>query len=148
MRKNKKAKYVFRGTTIGWQGNIASRQLPRTPTTTNPIKALLFAICCGIKGVIYIAEVRKLKFIKADKNVLAKVEEEIGYIISPTDFILLSEGYITINDAMSIVNELKIELPIFLDKSLLDFALKNTSQISDATIEQFYLLSLPFLKNT
>ncbi len=151
MAKAARAKYVFRGSTIGWPGNSASRQMPRTPTTTNPVKAFLFAICChdkGVPAVIYVAGIDKLKGIKTDKNVLAKVEEETGYIIAPKAFIELCDGYITTDEAINIFLQLGLKPPLLVDKTLLDMALKDVFPISDEIIAQFYIMAKPLLKNT
>ena len=149
MSKKLNAKYVFRGSTIGWPGNTASRQMPRTPTTTNPVKALLFALCCRDKAapaVIYIAKIEGLKEIKVDANVLVKVEEEIGFIISPADFILLCDGYLPLSDAITIFGILGITIPPLYDRALFDMALKDAPKLSKVQVEQFYDMALVYLQ--
>ena len=151
MPNKRLSNYVFRGTTINWPGNNASKKLPRTPTTSNPIKALLFAMASsghGHKTVIYIVNENKLGSISFDKNVLAKTEEEKGYIITPLKFIKLAEGYITTEEAIEILHQLKLPIPMLTDKSLFDFSLSEIMRLSKNKTDEFYNLAKPLLKNT
>jgi len=152
MSKRTTKKYLFRGSTINWPGSVSSQSLPRTSVTTNPIKAILFALCCGYtngyksdKQIIYIIERSKLKGISTGKNWLAKVEEEIAFEIKPSDYISLCEGYIFAEDAINIILSMRLTIPAIIDDSLFLDALKNTPAMSNVNIEQFYLLAQPFL---
>ncbi|MDQ3847179.1 MAG: hypothetical protein M3342_24670 [Bacteroidota bacterium] len=64
MAKQRKDRFLFRGTTLGWPGNKAMQTLPRTSASIKPLKALLFAMSAKLKGsqvVIYIAKREKIK---------------------------------------------------------------------------------------
>lgn len=149
MRKKGLGQYLFRGTTINWPGNSSNKILPRTPTTTNPIKALLFAMTCSDKAalaVVYIAQAKNLVSIDYDKNVLAVTEEEKGYIISPLKFVELCDGYITKDEAINILQQLKLPIPMLLDRSLFDLSLNEIDKVDEKIIARFYSLAKPLLK--
>ncbi len=140
---------VFRGITINWPGNSSNKILPRTPTTTNPIKALLFAMTCIDKtslAVIYIAQEKNLVSLNFDKNILAVTEEEKGYIVTPLKFIELCDGYITKNEAINILQQLKLPIPMLLDRFLFDLSLNEIDKVDEKIIAQFCSLAKPLLK--
>lgn len=94
-------KYIFRGTTLGFRGNASSNRIPVTSTTSNPAKALMFALNAGYehkkKGIIYIAETSLIKGVaREEANWFESYEEEIGFSMKPGDFQDLCTGYVTI----------------------------------------------------
>ena len=142
-----KNRYLFRGTTLGWEGNKTNIELPRTCVTLNPIKAVLFALSCnGNDRVIYITTIDRLSNINEDKNVLAKIEEEIAFEIQPIEYAKLCEGYITVDDAISILKQLNQYIPPLFDKTLFDFALRDVKKLNKEIITKFYELAQIMLK--
>lgn len=147
MKKSKRNRYLFRGTTLGWPGNEANRDIPRTPVTTHPIKAVLFALCCkGNNRVIYVNTLNNINNLKASKNVLAPIEDEIAFEIQPQEYANTCEGYIMVEDAIKILKELNQEIPQILDRTLFDMALKDVKKIDLEIIRQFYEISKHYLR--
>ncbi|MDP1765124.1 MAG: hypothetical protein Q8L07_14685 [Sediminibacterium sp.] len=66
--KKKLCKYVFRGTTLGYAGNVNSQKMPVTCTSANPAKATLFALELSQRftqpAVVYIAQTLKFEAIE------------------------------------------------------------------------------------
>jgi hypothetical protein len=87
---NEWPKYVFRGTSEGFRGNITQNSLPVTPTTPNPAKAVLFAMAANYnyrkEGIIYVVETEILNNIEVEKNWFSTPEDEIGFVMRPGDF--------------------------------------------------------------
>jgi len=139
MKKSKRNRYLFRGTTLGWPGNEANRDIPRTPVTTHPIKAVLFALCCkGNNRVIYINTLNNISNLKASNNVLAPIEDEIAFEIQPIDYAKTCVGFIIVEDAIKILKELNQEIPQILDRTLFDMALKDVKKMDIEIIKQPY----------
>ncbi len=109
-------KYVFRGTTLGFEGSHSSKNIPYTCATRNPIKAVLFAMHCKLhyyhNPVIYIAKFENIKLLpllKATKK-MDDLEEAINFMIEPNGFYQLCEGYTTLAEMKEIFKNLKIPL--------------------------------------
>ena len=116
-------RYLFRGTTLGFDGNIGSRTMPYTCTTANPYKAALFAIYCRKhfeEPVIYFAEVDSL----ATENHLpegefAVAEEEIAWGLSPLNFAKIALGYVTLGEMTEMLRDHGFTLPASVSQSFL-----------------------------
>ena len=146
MKTKKHNRYLFRGTSLGWEGNLANRQLPRTSVTSHPVKAVLFALCClGNNSVVYINTIDRIAGIPEDKNVLAAIEDEIAFEIPPNQYAAICEGYIKVDDAIKILKELGQEIPQLLDRSLFDMALKDVGKMNAKTVGIFYELAKQYL---
>ena len=134
-------KYVFRGTTEGYNGNPSSNKNRVTSTSANPSKATLFAMVAafrhGANGIVYIFETRSLAGIAInDGNCFSSYEEEVGFNVPPGELQKRSIGYIY-------VNEIRVELAknnIIIKKSiapeLLSFELKEIDNLSGEVIEK------------
>src|SRR6266571_7005016 len=100
--------YVFRGTTINFEGGSSCQKCGYTPTTKHPVKATLFALECAQrypeKAVIYIFKTERLKNIEPLGNVLKKHEEELAWPILPKDIYKLSEGYVHVINMKQVLN--------------------------------------------
>ena len=132
---------------MGWDGNDANRELPRTSVTTHPVKAVLFALCCIQNNrVVYINTIDNLAGVAEDKNVLAPIENEIVFEIQPARYAETCVGYLPVEDAIKILKELNIEIPQLLDRTLFDMALKDVKKVSATTVEQFYESAKQYLK--
>jgi hypothetical protein len=125
-------KYYFRGTTLGWEGNQTNRALNVVCTTSNPIKAALFALCYGgfaEKQVIYIVAAEN---ITADytTNVFEVIEDERAFKMLHKEFYNACDGYVNLDDMIVIIRDMgaRIELPI--NSGNLNRHLKNVKMLT------------------
>ena len=105
-------KYVFRGSSLGFQGNDTHNEIPTTPATKNPAKALLFAMAASkyAAGVIYVVETTALAGITTEENWFANPEEEIGFEIKPGNFQKLSLIVSNLKTMKDALNTLAIDV--------------------------------------
>lgn len=147
MAKTKNTKYLFRGTTLNWEGNDANKHLPITSVTTHPIKAVLFALCCRDNNrVVYINTLDRVAHIPQHQNVLAVIEDEIGLGIKPIDYAQTCEGYLQVEDAITILKAMGLNIPQLLDRTLFDMALKDVKKVNGKIVETFYQMAKPYLR--
>jgi hypothetical protein len=144
-------KYYFRGTTLGYAGDTTSMDTPSTSTTSNPVKAVVFALCYlkpGREGVIYIADAEKTAVLNKGKSaVLKELEEETTFTVTPVEFYKYCEGYITLNEAVNILSEMNIRVYPPFDPTLINLCLKWADGISKKQIERFAELAKKLLQN-
>ncbi len=106
-------------------------------------------MACRHKGgtpVIYISKREMLSHLSPDENWLAISEEEEAWNVTPEKFEQLCEGYISLDDAASILNKLEIRPPVLFDLSLFDYTLAEIETPDAKTIQQFYALAHPLLR--
>lgn len=158
--KNKKinkqtllAKYVFRGTTLGYRGNYTSVQLPVTCTSTNPAKALAFALVLAHQGytnvVVYIADTEKLALnavTEESANFFEKIEDEKAWAIQPFYFYKLCDGNIFFDELRIQLASLGIKINNLVTIDNLTWALKQIQAIENSVIEQLMQNIRPSLK--
>lgn len=135
-------KYVFRGTTLGYAGNVTSQKIPVTCTGANPAKATLFALELSQRftqpAVVYIAQTLNLEAIELmSANVLDKYEEEIAWAIKPAEFYKLCDGYVTVQNMQEILSNLAIETHLYVGKDNLTEWLKKAGVMSPLAINKF-----------
>ena len=136
-------KALFRGTSMGYAGNTASKVLPNSSTSTNPAIATLFAIegkNHGGNNVVYVALPDNLKGVNMhiEGNVRVDIEKEVGLAITPTEFAKRVELKITADEAKGILSEMNIHLPARVGIGSSTQMLKN-GEIPDMTQEQIDL---------
>lgn len=133
--------YVFRGTTLGFKGNASSNRIPVTSTTSNPAKALIFALNANYaykkQGIIYIAETSLIKSVaREEANWFESYEEEIGYSIKPGDFQELCLGYVTVETMKEGLIKGGIVIDLIANPHNISLRLAEIGILSAAQIEQ------------
>jgi hypothetical protein len=111
------ARYLYRGTTLGWPGDSVLQELRITCTTTDPLVATLFAIECRNHGRPAILVARKDLFgeLIAEDNFFSVIECAVNVRISPLEFAALAEAVLDVEDSLTILRELGFEdLPVRL----------------------------------
>lgn len=143
--------YVFRGTTIAYQGNTNSIKIPVTCTSWHPVKALWFALECfqkdPEKAVIYIANTNRLKSLAIGYNHLGKLENEIAFNIEPQVFYSYCLGYVHVSQFQRILKDLGIDGYNVVRTDNLSRLCAETRPISVNKIESIVTTVLPILKN-
>ena len=139
-----KPNYLLRGTSEGFAGSAALRELGITPTSMNPAVATVFAIESRNfgNGVLHIAKTETLQSqgIKIiEGNVLEQIEKEIPLTIQPIDFPSKSFITITAERARQILKEMGIDLPSYITKDggQMDQILKELPEMTKEQIEIF-----------
>jgi|GEM_PF-3446199 len=139
MTKDAPPIYVFRGTTIGFQGSTASMSIPYTCTSSHPIKAIWFALDCMSKNpytaVVYLGILEKFSEQKIKANVLKSIEDEIALGMKPLEFYTLSEGYVHVSDLQSIVKSFGFDTYMSVRKDNLSLLCEETRLIDQNEIE-------------
>ena len=132
-------KYVFRGTTINYEGGSSSQKCEYTCTTKHPVIAALFALLCAQEypeqSVVYIFKTIKLKSLKPMGNVLKKHEEELAWPVLPKDMLELSEGYVDILDMKKVLNDFQVIVDPIVSVDNLTRLCKEATSMSDTEIE-------------
>jgi hypothetical protein len=81
------AHYLYRGTTRGWPGTSTTKLGEITPTSTDPLVAVLFAIEGRNKGRAVLLAVRRGAFSEMiDENYFSTIESAVNLAVSPADF--------------------------------------------------------------
>ncbi|HXB08012.1 MAG TPA: hypothetical protein VNW04_12870 [Puia sp.] len=131
-------KYVFRGTTIGFEGNTASMNMPYTCTSSHPIKALWFALDCmsnnPYTAIVYLGILDRISGQLIKGNVLDSIEEEIAFGMKPHEFYNLCEGYVHVADLQSIVKTHGFDTYMSVRKDNLSLLCEETRQITQDEI--------------
>jgi len=80
--------HLYRGTTRGWPGSSALRQLAITPTTDDPLVATLFAIEAGRFGtaIVQLCRRENVTGLVGQANLLSDLEREVALRILPVEF--------------------------------------------------------------
>lgn len=143
-------KYVFRGSTINFEGGISSKKYGYTCTTKHPVKATLFALECANhypeQAVIYVAETKNLMHLKRTSNVLKKQEEELAWKILPKDFASLVEGYIHLGDIQKVLKTLGFDTYEIVGLDNLNRLCRETPPMSANKMRKFLQEIQPYLK--
>jgi hypothetical protein len=117
------ARYLYRGTTVGWPGNGVLQEQQITCTTTDPLVATLFAIECRNHGRPAILAVLSNSFggLIAPPNHFAVIESAVNLPISPSEFANRAEVILDVDRALEILRSLGFQdLPVRLrDKEAL-----------------------------
>lgn len=131
--------YLYRGTTPGWPGSPGIRAIPRTPATTDPLVATLFAIHClnfG-NGVVLLAPRKLVSDRIQPGNYFAQLECEIGLEMSPTEFETHSVHVVPAHVAReALVNVGFAELPTRIAKYKMTEALEYSERLGQRLAPQ------------
>lgn len=143
-------KYVFRGTTLNFAGLPHSQSAPLTSVSTHPVIALWFAKECMNKNpnasCVYIAKTADLSLISTEINVLASIEREIGYKVTPSDFYKLTIGCVNVQDFQAVLTAEGINCADIVRIDNLTRLCQDSKNISVRRIEKIVKALGPYLK--
>jgi RHS repeat-associated protein len=132
---------LFRGTSQGYPGSPAIQQVRRTPTSTNPAIATMFATQASQHGdgVLHIVSPSDLTGIRTGPgNVLAHLEAEVAVHALPRRVSNRATVTITVDAARQILADMGIDVPRFLrDAAALDAAIRQAPHMSNNQIRRF-----------
>lgn len=124
--------------------------MPYTCTSSNPVKALWFALECyhdnPTKAGVYLAQKENLRHISYGHNHFHKLENEIGFFIQPTAFYPLCEGFIYVPNFQKALTELGINAQNIVRKDNLTELCKFTPEINSRALESLVAALRPYLK--
>lgn len=105
--------FLYRGTSIDWQGGSTLNRLRLTCTSSDPLVATLFGIEClrHGEGVVQIAPRLPLNGLIGPSNVLSSLEREITLRLLPAEFENYVVQTISAAQARDILNNMGYELP-------------------------------------
>lgn len=137
---------LYRGTTLGWPGNTVLQNLHKTPATTDPLIATLFALECRRHGpaVVFAVRLSQVADLVDHGNVLAALECEVVLNVEPLQFAdKIAEWCVGVEDAKETLQDLGFDLPgivphrRLLSRYLVEFSRLNSEQMAhfDARME-------------
>jgi len=111
LRQAAAGNYLFRGTSVGYEGTVGLQAAGITPTTTDPAVATLFATRGSSfgQGVVYIANRTGLPV--AEGNWFAGAEREVGVQMLPAEFAAQADASLSAMQARAILNSMGIQVP-------------------------------------
>ncbi|AXT18305.1 hypothetical protein D1817_00010 [Flavobacteriaceae bacterium] len=133
-------KYLFRGTTKGFQGGATAIKHSATFTSTDPLKATIFSELNKAKGkaILLLGDIKALKDIPIlPSNRLAEMEKEVVLNIKPSLFFERTAS-ITLSQAKAIFKEMGIEVPSGVSMQNINTILKETKELTQGQINTFY----------
>jgi len=119
-------KYVYRGTTEGWPGNMSLQDEKMTPTTTDPLVATLFAIECRNHGPALILAAPRSLFegLIGPANYFSVIESAVNLEIFPMEFAIMAKEKLDVDQSIAVLHEMGFqEMPVRLSGS---YALQRT----------------------
>lgn len=133
-------KYLFRGTSEGFEGLSSLQRLGLTPTSSDPVVATVFATNAENygKGVLQVALPKNLQGVEFTSNVLSEMEREIAVGIKPAEFTSKVTLTITSTEARGILGDMGIKLPSKVKLDELSNVLRETPRLNAAQIDEFY----------
>lgn len=129
-------RFLFRGTTLGYKGNLSTLRIPRTSTSSHPVKAIWFALECRRLGqpVVYLFDTQRLQHFYFSVNCLHHLESEIAFDMTPEQFYLICEGYILCSDFQIIMKKFGIDTYHAVRKENLSQFCTEAPPINEETI--------------
>jgi hypothetical protein len=139
--------YVYRGTTLGWPGNMSLQQEHITCATADPLVATLFAILARNYGQALVMAARRSLFgeLVGSPNYFSVIESAVNLRLSPVEFARIAEIRLGVDKSIAILRELGFQdMPIRLrGKSALQKELEDTHlaghRLNDVQIHLFNL---------
>ncbi len=133
-------KYLFRGTSKGFEGNSALQKTYMTPTSPDPAVATIFAIESKNygEGVLHIALPSKFQGAEYTVNVLATLEREVVVGVTPVVFAKKASITITAEQSRGILAKMGINIPARVSLSDISSVIKNTPKMTQKQSDQFY----------
>jgi RHS repeat-associated protein len=129
--------FLFRGTTVGFEGSPALQRIGVTPTSTDPAVATLFATEASRfgEGVVLLAPRSAVPTIPG--NVLAALEAEVGVALKPVEFAARAQS-VNLAEARAVLQQLGVELPAQVGgKAVLDATLRSSGRLTPEQIAEF-----------
>ncbi|PSL18256.1 RHS repeat-associated protein [Chitinophaga ginsengisoli] len=138
----KEIKYLFRGTSEGYEGSRATQITASTPTSTDPAKATIFALRSKEfgNGILQIVLPKNLQNVEvgATSNVLGELESEVVVGLKPAELTSRAEFTITADEARNILGNMGIKLPARVKLDDISNLLRETPQMTQSQIDEFY----------
>jgi RHS repeat-associated protein len=134
-------KYLFRGTSEGFEGSAAVQKAGYTPTSVDPAIATVFATLAKNygKGELQIALTENLQGVGYDGNVMASVEREIALNMKPAEFATKISLKISADQARQILSEMGIKIPTKINSlGEVTEIIKTTPKMTQGQIDEFY----------
>jgi len=131
------AGYLFRGTSIGYDGGRASQITGLTPASTDPGIAALFAIESSNygQGVIHVIAPGTVPI--GASNVLSNLESEVGILLSPAQVAAQAQTSLSVQQARQILQEMGISLPGSITSyNALSSAVSGSTMLTPQQIQQ------------
>lgn len=134
-------KFLFRGTSEGFEGSNGNQKLQVTPTSSDPAVATIFAINAKNhgKGILQIALPENLQGVNYTGNVLQSMEIEIGVGLAPVEFSKKVSVTITAEQAQGILKDMGIEIPSNIRLGEVSKIIENTPRMTQSQINEFYI---------
>jgi hypothetical protein len=139
------AEYLFRGTSKGFAGHEGLRELNRTPTSTDPLVATLFAIESSGhgEGVLHIALRRRFARRIAPGNYYKNLEREVVVALQPIQFAALADITISAQQARRHLADIGFPLPpVIAGHMNLQLKLADSPRLDEGQILQFVQLAI------
>jgi len=141
---------IFRGTSVGFEGNAAQKALGISPGSTDPAVATMFATQSENygEGILYISNTRLLGQVGLTANVLKETEIEVAAKIKPADYAKYAQGYITASEARSILKSIGVEVPSRISRNTnISTLLEGRTKMTKEQIDKFTTKALEIIKN-
>jgi RHS repeat-associated protein len=136
----RRAPFLFRGTSEGYPGGPGLQKAGRTPASTDPIVATIFATESSNygRGVVHIASPTDLAGVKMfEGNTLRVLEREIGVGLRPSEFAQRAGLTITAGEARAILAEMGVKLPGRISPSSALDVLRTAPRLTQRQINDF-----------
>jgi hypothetical protein len=136
--------YVFRGTSLGYEGNTSTIAAGVTPVTTDPSVATLFATESSRfgPGVVQIANRSDLALQQG--NWFAELERELAAPGTPSDLAANAQATISAGQARSVLQGMGVDMPTVLgSRAQLGDALLANQGLSLSQSSQFVGQTIP-----
>jgi hypothetical protein len=134
-------RHLYRGTSLNWPGNPALQSLNKTPATTDPLVATLFAIesCRHGSGIVYFANRETIVELLDVGNVLAQHELEFVVNVTPQEFADRYAAHVLdAATAREILKQMGFAIPAVIpDREFLNKQLKALARLSALQVEEF-----------
>ncbi len=132
---------LFRGTTIGYAGNMSLQKLGITPTSLDPVVATIMATEAEAygAGIVYMATEADLQGVKllANANVLQELEREVAVELQPLSFAQRASTSITAQQSRQIIKELGISIPSKINKSQISSTIKDLPRLTGDQLKKY-----------
>ncbi|MEC5146106.1 hypothetical protein UNH65_21285 [Chitinophaga sp. 180180018-2] len=136
------AKYLFRGSTEGYEGSPGAQKTASTPTSTDPAVATMFAIKAKRygDGILQIALPKDLQDVSVGvtTNVLQTLERDVVVDLKPAEFTKRASVTIAVDQARGILKNMGVNLPARINEGDMNALLESTPKLTNEQINSFY----------
>ncbi|QJB36316.1 hypothetical protein HF329_31980 [Chitinophaga oryzae] len=133
-------RYLFRGTSEGFEGLPSLKRLGITPTSSDPVVSTVFATNAENygKGILQIAMPESFQGVEYSANVLSDIEREIAVGVTPAEFTSKTTLTITSGQAREILSDMGIKVPSKVKLEDLSNVIRETPRMNTDQINEFY----------